>query len=290
MKTYLLYLPLIILILSSCCKYSKEQEIENLVKTWVGKEIKFPLESQLTSYEKKQVNYKNTSSDFKVLIYIDSIGCSSCKLQLDEWTVFINQIDSLTNKSVPFMFFLHPKDMRELKTYIKLKKFKHPVFFDKDDKLNKINKFPSNVFFQTFLLDKDNKTVVIGNPIINPKVKELYLNKLLRYPNKILKDTNIEIESYNIDLGSFNWKIPQDTTIKIKNIGNNNLTIIDLTSSCDCTLPECDLTTVEPGGIINLKIIFRAERPEYFERNVIVHCNTKEPPIEIQIRGEGVKE
>lgn len=29
--------------------------------------------------------------------------------------------------------------------------------------------------FHTFLLDKDNKVLAIGNPIHNPKVKELYL-------------------------------------------------------------------------------------------------------------------
>ena len=29
--------------------------------------------------------------------------------------------------------------------------------------------------FQTFLLNKNNKVMAIGNPILNPKIKELYM-------------------------------------------------------------------------------------------------------------------
>lgn len=38
--------------------------------------------------------------------------------------------------------------------------------------------------FQTFLLDRNNRVIAIGNPIYNPKVKELYL--------KIIKGEKIE--------------------------------------------------------------------------------------------------
>ena len=32
------------------------------------------------------------TSSYKILVYIDSIGCSSCKLQLNKWKEFINEI------------------------------------------------------------------------------------------------------------------------------------------------------------------------------------------------------
>ena len=53
-------------------------------------------------------------------------------------------------------------------------KFIYPVCFDEEDSLNKLNHFPTDMAFQTFLLNSDNKVLAIGNPI-NPKVKELYL-------------------------------------------------------------------------------------------------------------------
>lgn len=53
--------------------------------------------------------------------------------------------------------------------------FNHPVCIDEDDAFNRLNHFPSDMSFQTFLLDKDNKVVVIGNPIHNLKLGELYM-------------------------------------------------------------------------------------------------------------------
>ena len=46
---------------------------------------------------------------------------------------------------------------------------------DVDNRFNKLNNFPADMTFQTFLLDKNNKVVAIGNPIHNLKVRELYL-------------------------------------------------------------------------------------------------------------------
>ena len=45
--------------------------------------------------------------------------------------------------------------------------FDCPICIDLDDQLNKLNKFPANMSFQTFLLDKGNKVAVLGNPLHN---------------------------------------------------------------------------------------------------------------------------
>ena len=39
--------------------------------------------------------------------------------------------------------------------------------------MNNLNKFPADITFQTFLLDKNNKVVVLGNPIHNIAVNDL---------------------------------------------------------------------------------------------------------------------
>lgn len=54
--------------------------------------------------------------------------------------------------------------------------FTYPVCMDVNDSMNKLNHFPPDNMFQTFLLDKDNKVIAIGNPVYNSKVKELYMN------------------------------------------------------------------------------------------------------------------
>ena len=60
-----------------------------LVREWEGKEIQFPSNSVFTIQGKDTIEYSGDNSDYKIVTYIDSIGCTSCKLQLQNWKDFI---------------------------------------------------------------------------------------------------------------------------------------------------------------------------------------------------------
>lgn len=91
------------------------------------------------------------------------------------WREFIHRLDSTYPGKVSVLLFLHSKSEIELLYALKKNGFDYPVCIDENDKLNRLNHFPSDMAFQTFLLDKDNKVLAMGNPILNPKIKELYL-------------------------------------------------------------------------------------------------------------------
>ena len=67
----------------------------------------------------------------------------------------------------------------ELELLLESEEFVYPVCIDEEDELNKLNCFPENEGFHTLLLDKENKIVIVGNPIQNMKIKELYLKTLM---------------------------------------------------------------------------------------------------------------
>ncbi len=104
------------------------------------------------------------------MIYIDSIGCMSCKMNLPEWANFIIELDSISNKTVPCLFIFNPKKNGKERVVSLLRRvhFSYPVCIDEKDSFNLLNKFPKDNRFQTFLLDKNKKVVAIGNPINNP--------------------------------------------------------------------------------------------------------------------------
>ena len=54
-----------------------------------------------------------------------------------------------------------------------------PVCIDETDRLNQLNKFPAGGKFHTFLLDRDNKVVLVGSPVNNENIAELYRDILL---------------------------------------------------------------------------------------------------------------
>ena len=144
-----------LLFIASCGETDKDR-INRLVKEWEGKEIKFPSHSTFTVLGKDTVDFTFSDADYKVLTYIDSVGCASCKLQLHRWKEWVHEVDSLTGGKVPFIFYFHPKDMKELRYLTRRDGFAYPVCFDEKDELNGLNRFPSDMTFQTFLLDKDN--------------------------------------------------------------------------------------------------------------------------------------
>jgi len=50
------------------------------------------------------------------------------------------------------------------------------LIFDENNDFFRKNTIPSNPMYQTMLLDRMNKIVLIGNPIYNEQLKELYIN------------------------------------------------------------------------------------------------------------------
>ena len=174
------------------CQESKEEAMLRLVNEWNGKEIKFPSHSIFTVLGKDTVDFSFVDADYKVLTYIDSAGCASCKLQFPRWKRWIHEVDSLTDGKVPFLFYFHPKDLKELRYLTRLDDFTYPVCFDEKDELNQLNRFPLDMTFQTFLLDRNNRVVAIGNPIYNPRVKELYLDLIIGKESTKTTDTNMK--------------------------------------------------------------------------------------------------
>ena len=281
-------LGLCVCLFFASCEESEKERLSRLVNEWEGKEILFPIHSTFTIQGKDTVNFEFQNAEYKVVTYVDSIGCTSCKLQLHRWKEFLSEVDSLTNGNVSFLFYFHPKDIKELRYLTRQDAFTHPVCFDEMDDFNQLNHFPSEMMFQTFLLDKGNRVVALGNPVLNPNVKELYL-KLLNGSVQTSSTntlTEVSIDNVVMDLGRFPMSEKQECSFVLTNMGNNLLVIQDITTSCGCTKVEYSKEPIRPGGTLKVKVIYEAEQREYVNKSVKVYCNTKDSPVRLTVKGE----
>lgn len=269
------------------CQESREEAMLRLVNEWNGKEIKFPSRSVFTIQGKDTVDFEFVDADYKVVTYIDSVGCTSCKLQLPRWKQLIEEVDSLTGGSVPFLFYFHPKDLKELRYYTRRDDFTYPVCFDEKDELNQLNQFPSDMTFQTFLLDRDNKVVAMGNPVLNPKVKELYLGLVTgsRSATSSRQTTQVSVNQTELDFGTFSKEEKQERSFVLTNTGNGLLAIQDIITSCGCTKVEYSKEPVRPGGTLEVKVTYEAEQAEYFNKTITVYCNAEDFPLRLTVKG-----
>ena len=69
-----------------------------------------------------------------------------------------------------------PKMKKDIFYALRNDNFTYPVCLDLGNKFYNANKIPDDMMLQTFLLDKDNKIIALGNPIHNSKIKDLFLN------------------------------------------------------------------------------------------------------------------
>ena len=269
-----LVLGLCVCLLVSSCEESEKERLSRLVIEWEGKEILFPTHSTFTIQGKDTVDFQFQDAEYKVVTYVDSIGCTSCKLQLHRWKEFLSEVDSLTNGNVSFLFYFHPKDMKELRYLTRRDAFTHPVCFDEKDEFNQLNHFPSEMMFQTFLLDERNRVVALGNPVLNPNVKELYLNLIRGGVQTSSTNTLTEVTINNVvmDLGRFPMSEKQESGFVLTNTGNNLLVIQDITTSCGCTKVEYSKEPIRPGGTLKVKVIYEAEQKGYVNKSVKVYC------------------
>lgn len=280
-------LYIFILFLLASCQESDKERIARLVNEWSGKEVKFPEHSVFTIQGKDTVAMDYRNANFKVITYVDSIGCTSCKLQLHRWKELIAEMDSLTSGAIPFLFYFHPKDVKELRYLTRRDNFTYPVCFDEHDEFNSLNLFPSEMTFQTFLLDKENKVIGMGNPIHNPKVKELYLMKITgENPSKAdASATEMSVDQTEHDFGTFPMTEKQECIFRLTNTDKMLLAVQDVTTSCGCTKVEYPKEPVRPGESLELKVSYEAEESGYFDKIITVFANVENSPIRLRVRG-----
>jgi hypothetical protein len=275
------------------CKDKKLTEAQQIVSEWVGKEIRIPDNVLCTVMGKDTVSdtcHALIDGEYKVLLYVDSSGCSNCRLKLFQWETLMSESDSLFRGNVSFLFFFQPKSKKELRILFRQEKFKHPVFIDMKNEINRLNHFPAKPEYQCFLLDKTNKVQLIGNPASSPKIWALYKQVISGQAQEhTVPVTSVSMSSTEIKLNDLQKDKKSVATFTLKNIGNQPLLISSVNVSCGCTKPVWDKHPVASGKETTITIEIHPEDVGFFHKTLQVYCNTEKRVIPLVLTGE-VKE
>lgn len=274
-----------LLFFAMSCQKNERAKIEFLVKEWNNKEIRFPDNPVFTRFVTDTVPYRIPKSDYKVVVFVDSVGCISCKLQLPNWKKFMHEVDSLSDGNVPFVFFFQTKDVSELRYILKRDNFSHPVCMDTEDSFYRLNRFPGEMMFQTFLVDSANRVKVIGNPIHNLSVKDLYLKEITGIEAVSQPVTTIQADSAEYHYGVVGKNMTASRKIILRNTGKEVFRIKGTTTSCDCMTAEYDWDEIPPGGKAAMTVEYKAEEPGDFWRTITIYGNIPEKSFTLDFWG-----
>lgn len=117
------------------------------------------------------------SADTKLVIYFETDGCTSCSLkQLNGWKYMLPQIEG---GEVDCIFIINAGNRKaRILASIEEYDFRYPVVWDDNGYFERHNTLPDNSLYHTFLLNRDNRVMLIGNPLYSPRLWERYKKKI----------------------------------------------------------------------------------------------------------------
>lgn len=289
MKTYLFLLfACLCTFFTSCKGDTKKENVKKIVTEWIGKEIIFPDGVPCQSLGRDTVCINVQNQTYKIISYTDSTGCTSCRLKLTDWKKLLAEADSLFRGQVDFLFYFQPKtkDLRELAFLFKRDYFEYPVFIDLQNEINQLNHFPQQMEYQCFLLDQNNKVVLVGNPALNPKVWELYKQQITgKKETEQGRLTDIRATNTQIQIEDMQVNKTYTCIFEIENTGGYPFIILDIKSSCGCTVPAWNKQPVAPGKKTEVQVEVKPETSGFFNKTIQLYGNATNLPLKLSIVG-----
>ncbi|MBE6332730.1 MAG: redoxin domain-containing protein [Bacteroidales bacterium] len=172
---YYLHLILFCITSTSCDNRSYESK---LISAWSNRTIVFPSNRVYTRYGKDTIQLTDQLEGTKILVYVNSSNCMSCKLNLGKWKEFHKEIQDSIQQEVPILFHISSESVKSIRRMLIENDCDFMVCIDSNDSINKLNKFPNNPRHSVFLLNEKNSVLLIGNPIHNDILKHLYIEQM----------------------------------------------------------------------------------------------------------------
>lgn len=99
-------------------------------------------------------------------------------------------------------------------------------------------------------------------------------------------DATIYFSKTDQIFGTLTYKKEASCDFQFTNTGNTPLVVLDVKTSCGCTVPEWTKKPIKPGNNGEIKIKYDAASPGVFHKTISVYYNGKDSPKRLTIKGE----
>jgi len=284
MKIIVLHLIVILFAMQSCS--SKSEERRKIVSDLCGSTLFLP--DKITArIDTNYFDYNFSDADYKIVTYIDTSGCTPCRMKIPSWNEILNDLETNHDIDLNFLMIINSDSKIGADYAINLGAFPHVVWFDQDNTFSTNNKLPVNDEYHTFLLDADNKILAVGNPADNPKIKDLYRDIIIGGTDS--DDIDCRLNMCSKPIKAFGLIEPGDSVshrFLLRNSKYQILTIQDIVESCDCTIGRACTDTLKQNGRMEIEVSFKADticKP--FIQNVDIYFNEVDEPQRLIIYG-----
>lgn len=165
----------ILLFCFSCM--GKEEQLREEIKMFQSRPVSLCVDKMLVLKDGRDTVVSRRDGVMRMVVYTDSTICSSCRLQnIHLWDDLLEEA-SYYEESLDFYFIFSPtrKDMDSFRLTMRTYAPDNIVYVDTLGLFAKQNPYlSSNPVMHTFLLDENNNVLLVGNPLENKKIKEMF--------------------------------------------------------------------------------------------------------------------
>jgi len=167
-----IYFAAFMAFLTIMCSCDNSPRLIQEVKKLNGKIVEFP-KYEILAFDSilTQDSCYNTN-DIKLVSYIDNVPCTPCILNMLQ--NHVNEVNKELGEGFPYMIVLQTDDRQKLINTIREYNFRIPIMYYRDSRFADVNKLYVLARNKTFLLNRDNKIVVVGEPFANKQLWNVY--------------------------------------------------------------------------------------------------------------------
>ena len=163
-----------------CACNSQKKELQEKVEKMQSTAINIPYDrmTRWASDSIKAISPWNKAK-LKLVHYVDSAACSTCYLHKVASYELLFRMEKLSNNEFYNIFIVNPdKKARKIIEFDFIeKKIPQTIFVDSTNVFIEANpNIPSESMYHTFLLDENNKVILVGNPMLNQQVEDMMLS------------------------------------------------------------------------------------------------------------------
>ena len=115
----------------------------------------------------------------KLVHYVDSATCSTCYLQKIAIYGLLFSMEAQSNNDFYNVFIINPNIIAKKKLISDFsgKLIPQTIFVDSTNVFMESNpNLPSESMYHTFMLDENNKVILVGNPMLNKQIENMMLS------------------------------------------------------------------------------------------------------------------
>lgn len=266
------------------CSQSVDEH-KDIVNQMSGMQIVFPTD---LTYQvgNTRIDLNPSEADFKIIVYIDSAGCTTCKMRMTLWNEIISEYKALTSQYIELLMILNTHPTEEYFEVIKDREFNQPVCFDPENSFAAHNSLPDNSKYHSFLLNSNDSIIAIGNPAENPKIRELY-KKIITSDERFVNPPKTLCENNSRTIGVVYNGLTYRQKFILKNEIDSLLTVQDIIPSCECLHISVSSDSIISGDevLITVRYTPQAAPSGSFSQYLDVYFNERELPERLYIHG-----